>query len=104
MPPVVGGEESDRCPPQDRPDDEHTLSAPSHLSHRALFAREVDAGNVWVSALGLGAGSADVRVNSPDWFGGPELARELFYGGLETGRYVVERARVVRRSSSGSPR
>ena|SRR5438045_2874345 len=101
MPSVVGG---DVCPFQDRPDDEHTHASPSHLSHRAVFAREVDAGNVWVSALGLGAGSAEIRVNSPDWLGGPELARELFYGYLETGRYVVERARVVRRSSSGSPR
>jgi hypothetical protein len=104
MPLVVGGDESDRCPPQDRPGDERTLSAPSRLSHHAVFAREVDAGNVWVSALGVGAGSAEVRVNSPDWLGGPELARELFYGYLETGRYVVDRARVVRRTASGSPR
>ena len=104
MPSVVEGDENDRCSLQDRSGDERTHSVPSRLSHYAVFAREVDAGNVWVSALGIGAGSAEVRVNSPDWIGGPELARELFYGYLETGRYVVDRARVVRRSSSGSPR
>ncbi|RSM35070.1 hypothetical protein DMA12_45660 [Amycolatopsis balhimycina DSM 5908] len=72
---------------------------PPRLSDHAAFFRAVEAGNVWVSGLGVGAGSADVQVISHDWHGGPELARKLFYGYLATGRYAVERARLVPRST-----
>ncbi|WP_410644478.1 hypothetical protein [Amycolatopsis sp. lyj-346] len=66
----------------------------------AVFAREVEAGNVWVSGLGLGADKTEVNVLSPDWHGSPELARDLFYRGLDTGQYGIDRARVVRSSRS----
>ncbi|MEV6648045.1 hypothetical protein [Amycolatopsis sp. NPDC051371] len=62
-----------------------------------MFSRAADAGNVWVSGLGVGAGSADVSVVDPEWCGGAELARALFYAHLGTGVYSVLNARLVRR-------
>lgn len=63
--------------------------------HEAVFARAVAAGEVWVSGLGTGAGGADVQVLADDWTGGAELARELFYRGLDSGQLLLDRARVV---------
>jgi hypothetical protein len=61
----------------------------------AVFARAIDAGDVWISGIGVGANSADVLVNSPDWRGSPELARQFFYHGLGTGQYRILGANVV---------
>ncbi|WP_372672957.1 hypothetical protein [Amycolatopsis kentuckyensis] len=60
-----------------------------------MFARAVAAGNVWISGIGVGVNSAKVLVNTPEWHGSSELARELFYHGLGTGKYGILRANVV---------
>lgn len=70
----------------------------------AVFARAVDNGDVWISGIGVGVNCADVLVNSPDWRGSRELAREFFYHGLGTGRYGILRANVVPAWRAGSGR
>lgn len=92
-----GGDESDRVPLQGRVADERARSAPSCADQSKVFARAADAGSVWVSGLGMGAGSADVNVLDADWRGGPELARALLYTYLGTGRYAIHNARLARR-------
>ena len=91
-----GSYESDRVPLQGRSEAERTRSAPSlPIAAGAVFQRAVAAGNVWISGLGLGAGSADLLVNDPDWRGTPEMAREFFYHGLGNGHYGILGANVV---------
>jgi hypothetical protein len=96
---VSSGREAvcDRVPHQGRADDKAARSAPSRPNQYDVFARAADAGNVWVSGLGVGAGSADVSVVDPEWCGGSDLARALFYAHLGTGVYAVHNARLVRR-------
>ncbi len=97
MPALEAGGESDRCPLLDRPENEPTRSAPSRPNQYDVFSRAANAGNVWVSGLGVDAGSADVSVVDPEWSGGSDLARALFYAHLSTGVYAVHNARLVRR-------
>ncbi|WP_328449015.1 hypothetical protein [Amycolatopsis sp. NBC_00438] len=90
------GNESGPVPLQGQAADEHAPSAPSRPNQYDVFNRAADAGNVWVSGLGIGAGSADVNVVDPEWCGGSDLARALFYAHLGTGVYSVLNARLVR--------
>lgn len=91
------GREIGRRTPNARADNEPTRFAPLRPNQYDVFSRAADAGNVWVSGLGVGAGSADVSVVDPEWCGGAELARALFYAHLGTGVYSVLNARLVRR-------
>lgn len=85
----------DRVPLQDRAGDRHAYDVLSRSDQAAVFAAAVESGDVWISGIGVGVNSADVLVNSPDWRGSPELARQFFYHGLGTGQYGILRANVV---------
>ncbi len=91
-----GADVGDRVPLQDRAAAQcaYASSRSAQVNQYAVFGRAADAGNVWVSGLGVGAGSADVQVLDPEWRGTAELARRLFYGRLEVG-WTVYRARLV---------
>lgn len=96
MPSVVGGDESDEVSRQDRRDQESTHAAAARpVDDGVVFRRAAAAGNVWICCLGVGAGSAELRVNDPDWRGSPAKARELFYHGLSGGQYGILGANVV---------
>ncbi len=95
MPSAEVGGDSVRVPPQDRI--AAADPAQPRLTDGQVFARAIEDGNVWVSGLGVGANSADVTVLDPEWRGGPDLARRLFYSHLGHGRCVVHRARLVPR-------
>lgn len=97
VPSADGGDVGNPVPLQGRAADVPSCSAPSHPNQYDVFARVADAGNVWVSGLGVGAARAEVSVVDPEWCGGSELARALFYAHLGAGVYSVFDARLVRR-------